>query len=69
MESMAAMLLMGFFFMPSNEELISHYLLKKVYGEELLWNSIRECNLYGEKLPGKFVAIRRRFTFSQGSRN
>lgn len=51
MELMAAMLPMGFRFLPSDEELISHYLLKKVKGEEFLWDGIRECDLYGEKPP------------------
>jgi hypothetical protein len=35
MESMAAMLPMGFCFRPSDEKLISNYLLKNVKGEEL----------------------------------
>ncbi|XP_062173473.1 NAC domain-containing protein 41-like [Alnus glutinosa] len=51
MESMDAMLLLGFQFIPTDEELISHYLGKKVKGEELSWDGIPDCDLYGEKSP------------------
>ncbi|XP_062173469.1 NAC domain-containing protein 41-like [Alnus glutinosa] len=46
-----AMLPLGFRFMPTDEELISHYLVKKVKGEELSWDGIPDCDLYGEKPP------------------
>ncbi|XP_062175739.1 NAC domain-containing protein 41-like [Alnus glutinosa] len=48
---MHAMLPLGFRFMPTDEELISHYLVKKVKGEELSWDGIPDCDLYGEKPP------------------
>jgi len=50
-ESMAAFLPVGFRFRPSDEELVRDYLLKKVMGEELPWDGIGECDLYGEKPP------------------
>ncbi|KAB1210872.1 NAC domain-containing protein 68 [Morella rubra] len=43
----------GYRFRPTAEELITHYLLKKVRGEELPWGGIHECDLYGEKNPWK----------------
>jgi hypothetical protein len=48
-ESMAVFLPVGFRFRPSDEELVRDYLLKKVKGEELPWDGIDECDLYGEK--------------------
>jgi hypothetical protein len=50
-ESMAPFLPVGFRFRPSDEELVRDYLLKKVKGEELPWDGIGECDLYGEKPP------------------
>ncbi|XP_059451193.1 protein ATAF2-like [Corylus avellana] len=44
-------MLTGFRFRPSNDELINHYLLGKVRGEEITWDGIREFELYGEKIP------------------
>ncbi|XP_062173465.1 NAC domain-containing protein JA2-like [Alnus glutinosa] len=48
---MATFLPAGFHFMPSDEELVRDYLLKKVMGEELPWDGIGECDLYGAKPP------------------
>jgi hypothetical protein len=48
---MAAFLPAGFRFCPSDEELVRDYLLKKAMGEELPWDGIGECDLYGEKPP------------------
>jgi hypothetical protein len=64
-ESMAAFLPVGFRFRPSDEELVRDYLLKKVKGEELPWDGIGECDLYGGKPPWQIRRMRR-FTFSQG---
>jgi hypothetical protein len=51
MESIHAMLPVGFRFRPSDEELITNYLLNKVKGQPLNWDDIRESYMYGEKLP------------------
>jgi hypothetical protein len=51
MDVMHAILPLGFRFMPTDEELISHYLVKKVKGEELSWDGIPDYDLYGEKPP------------------
>ncbi|XP_062173458.1 NAC domain-containing protein 41-like [Alnus glutinosa] len=48
---MAVFLPAGFRFCPSDEELVRDYLLKKAMGEELPWDGIGECDLYGEKPP------------------
>jgi hypothetical protein len=48
---MATFLPAGFRFMPSDEELVRDYLLKKVMGEELPCDGIGECDLYGAKPP------------------
>ncbi|XP_062173478.1 NAC domain-containing protein 41-like [Alnus glutinosa] len=48
---MGAMLPLGFRFKPTDEELISHYLVNKVKGEQLSWDGIPDCDLYGEKPP------------------
>jgi hypothetical protein len=42
MELRATMLSMGFRFLSNDEEIVSHYLLKKVKGEELPWDGICE---------------------------
>ncbi|KAK1571228.1 hypothetical protein Q3G72_013736 [Acer saccharum] len=41
---------LGFRFMPSNEELVKGYLLRKIRGQELPWNGIQFCDLYGDKI-------------------
>jgi hypothetical protein len=41
----------GFHFLPSDCELIIHYLLRKVRGEEILWDGILDFELYEEKAP------------------
>ncbi|KAI9157453.1 hypothetical protein LWI28_022811 [Acer negundo] len=38
---------LGFQFMPSDEELVKGYLLRKIRGQELPWNGIQFCDLYG----------------------
>jgi len=43
------MLPVGFRFRPSDEELITNYLLNKVKGEPLPWDDILESDMYGEK--------------------
>lgn len=48
---MGAMLPLGFRFKPTDEELISHYLVNKVKGEQLSWDGIPDCDLYCEKPP------------------
>ncbi|GLT65501.1 hypothetical protein SLA2020_379310 [Shorea laevis] len=48
---MTMMLPAGFRFQPTDEELISFYLLRKVRGEELGWDGIGESDIYGEKAP------------------
>jgi hypothetical protein len=48
---MGAMLPLGFRFKPTDEELISHYLVNRVKGEQLSWDGIPDCDLYGEKPP------------------
>jgi hypothetical protein len=42
------MMLVGFRFTPSDEELISNYLLKKVKTEKIPWDGIRVYDIYGE---------------------
>ncbi|KAK0592415.1 hypothetical protein LWI29_018808 [Acer saccharum] len=42
---------LGFRFMPSDEELVKGYLLRKIRGQELPWNGIQFCDLYGDKSP------------------
>jgi hypothetical protein len=44
-------MLPGFRFLPSDDELIIHYLLRKVRGEEIPWDGILDFELYGEKAP------------------
>jgi hypothetical protein len=41
----------GFRFLPSDDVLIMHYLLRKVRGEEIPWDGILDFELYGEKAP------------------
>ncbi|TXG49015.1 hypothetical protein EZV62_024890 [Acer yangbiense] len=38
---------LGFQFMPSDEELVKGYLLRQIRGQELPWNGIQFCDLYG----------------------
>jgi hypothetical protein len=48
------MMPVGFCFQPTDEELVSFYLLKRVRGEDLGWDGIGEFDIYGENAPWQF---------------
>lgn len=40
----------GYKFFPSKKELIEYYLLKKINGEPILHNPVKDCDVYGDPM-------------------